>query len=160
VIPVNISGTFSKDDRPNNGLETIAAELIKDELSPRVVVAIIVPHSYSKSVGGPLVPTVRFAAIEVVPDGPDAITVRDMLDRIRGRRDQAPVMRSLFEEHEPVAGHDPDGLYDGDGFARPEGDRVVAGFAKPDDEDEDPEDEDEDVDEPLGGATSPAYAGD
>jgi hypothetical protein len=90
-------GTFAKDNRPDNGLEHIAEELVKDELSPRLVVGIVVPHAYgTRKVGEPIMPVVRFAAIEVV-DGSDALTVRELIDKYRGARHQGPADESLFD---------------------------------------------------------------
>lgn len=122
---VNISGTFKKDSRPDNGLEVIAADLVKDSLTQRLVVGIVVPHAYKGKAGEELIPTVRFAAIEVVA-GDDAVTVRNLIDKVRQARHQRPV-------EDPLPFDD----------------------SNADTEDEDEEDEDEDEDEPAGGGSSP-----
>jgi hypothetical protein len=107
---VNISGTFSKDERPNNGLEQISADLVADELRPRIVIGVVVPHKFVRKPGEGTVPTVRFEAIEVVTTDDDVETVHEMMDRLRKERHQQPVMRSLFDgERDDQDDGDPDG---------------------------------------------------
>jgi len=96
MTAVNISGTFKKDARPHNGLEHIAEQLIKDELSPVVVVGVVVPHAFKKAAGEELTPTVRIVAIE--PLEGDAVTAaKELLDAAREARGQGPGMDSLFD---------------------------------------------------------------
>lgn len=91
---VHISGTFKKDERSENGLEAIAEELVKDELSQRLIVGIVVPHAFKKIAGEAMTPTVRIIAVEVV-DGNDAGTVRDLINSYRAKRHQTAVQDSL-----------------------------------------------------------------
>lgn len=127
MTAVNISGTFAKDDRPDNGLEAIAAQLAADELSPRLVVGIVVPHAFKKKVGEPLIPVVRFAAIEAVGEA-DGVIVRELIDKYRAARRQGAVQESLFVGDYPVVNDPQD----------------------PAEEDEDDEEEDEDeADQPA-----------
>jgi hypothetical protein len=94
---VGISATFPKDDLPNNGLSVIYEQLLKDELSPVVVVGIFVPHAYQpRKVGEPEVPVLRPYALEVVTDE-DALMVRELIDSRRAARDKGPVQPSLFD---------------------------------------------------------------
>lgn len=112
---VNISGTFKRDSRPDNGLEVIADELVKDPMTTRLVVGVIVPHAYKGKAGEELSPTVRFTAIEVA-GGEDAVVLRDMLDRLRAARHQQPIQDTLFADREPRE------AFGSDGFAEPEDD--------------------------------------
>jgi hypothetical protein len=92
---VGISGTFPKDERPNNGLEAIYDDLLKDELTSRVIVGVVVPHAYApRKVGEPDIPVVRFVYIEVV-DGDNADVVREMIDAVRLRRNVGPAQPTL-----------------------------------------------------------------
>jgi hypothetical protein len=96
MTAVNISGTFAKDDRPNNGLEHIADELTKDEFTPRSIVGIVVPHRYTKEVGEALTPVVRFIAIEAVDDD-DAALIRGLINKYRQARAGSPLDETLFD---------------------------------------------------------------
>lgn len=91
---VNISGTFKKDERSENGLESISAELVKDELSQRLIVGIVTPHAFKKVAGEEMIPTVRIIAVEVV-NGEDAVIVRDLINTYRANRHQHAVQDSL-----------------------------------------------------------------
>lgn len=86
TTPVTISGTFSKDSRPSNGLEEIAESLIQDQLGRHYVVGVV--QFAGASVPGPnepLVPRVKFLAIEPL-NGPAADDAEKILDAARKRR--------------------------------------------------------------------------
>lgn len=93
---VNISGTFKKDSRPSNGLESIADALIKDELARHVVVGIVELHHVDKDPGEAPRPTVRFVAIEPVTDDAEE-QVRQILNQARNARGLNIVPESLFD---------------------------------------------------------------
>lgn len=85
--PVTISGTFSKDSRPSNGLELISGELIKDQLGLHYVVGVV--QFAGASVPGPnepLVPRVKFLGIEPLKGSPadDAKRILDEARKARG----------------------------------------------------------------------------
>jgi hypothetical protein len=70
MTAVTISGTFGKNERPSNGLEEIADQLIKDQLGRHFVVGVV--QFAGASVPGPnepLVPRVKFLAIEPLESG-------------------------------------------------------------------------------------------
>jgi hypothetical protein len=98
VTAVNLSGTFAKDERPYNGLEEIADQLIDDEFGTHYVISRIKPHGYSKKPGEPMSPTVKLEHIEVVT-GEDADWVTKKLDELyqarTGREDAPP--KDLFD---------------------------------------------------------------
>lgn len=104
---VNISGTFKKDSRPDNGLESIAEDLIHNELRRHVVVGVVELHMVKKAPGEEPIPTVRFVAIEPL-EGDAADQGRQMLNQARGGRGRAVVPEGLFDmasalEDAPVA---------------------------------------------------------
>lgn len=86
MTAVTIAGTFGKNERPSNGLETIAAQLVKDQLGRHYVVGVV--QFCGANVAGPnepLVPRVKFLGIEVVTDV-DADTVKELIDEGRKAR--------------------------------------------------------------------------
>jgi hypothetical protein len=96
MTAVKISGTFSKDSRPDNGLESIAEELAKDEFGRRVVVAVLELHKVVKEPGEAPVPTVRFVAVEpVAGDAEDACIGH--LNAARIARGQSGLSGTLFD---------------------------------------------------------------
>ena len=97
MTAVTIRGTFSKDERPSNGLEEIADDLVKNQFDRHYIVGLV--QFAGGNVTGPgegLTPAVKFAAIEVV-SGDDAVTVKALLDKTRASRDLAPVQEQLFD---------------------------------------------------------------
>ncbi len=93
MTAVNISGTFAKDERPMNGLEGIAQQLVDDEFGTHLVIGRIKPHGYSKKPGEPLTPVVKFEHIEVVGGEFDEEWVQEKLDelyRARNKREAGP----------------------------------------------------------------------
>lgn len=108
---VNISGTFKKDSRPDNGLESIAPDLIHNELRRHVVVGVVELHMVKKAPGEEPIPTVRFVAIEPL-EGDAADQGRQMLNQARNARGRAVVPEGLFDmpsdddEPTPAAGND------------------------------------------------------
>ena len=66
---VNIKGTFKKDERPNNGLEAVAADLTSRPHERRIVVALVRPvRTVIDHADGTQTPTVQFDHIEVLED--------------------------------------------------------------------------------------------
>lgn len=106
MTAVNISGTFRKDERPYNGLEAIAKQLLDRDNSgiTHVVVGIVRPHAIKWTADdGMETPTVRFDAIEVLDDD-DAAAAKEMLAtayRARTGRDSDPQDTLPFEANQP-----------------------------------------------------------
>lgn len=93
---VNISGTFKKDSRPNNGLESIAEALVRDELARHVVVGIVELHKVTKEPGEAPRPTIHFVAIEpLTGDAEDQ--GRQMLNQARNARGMSLFPEGLFD---------------------------------------------------------------
>lgn len=99
---VNISGTFSKDQRPFNGLEAIVDDLL-DETKQRdsyIVIAEIRPHAYKfRADDGVKTPTVRVDHIEVVAEAADIKTMRELLERIYAARTGDSKPASMFDDY-------------------------------------------------------------
>lgn len=93
---VNISGTFKKDTRPNNGLEAIAEELVRDELARHVVIGIVELHKVVKEPGEAPRPTVHFVAIEPLRGDAEG-QGRQMLNQARNARGLSIVPEGLFD---------------------------------------------------------------
>ncbi|GAA4681255.1 hypothetical protein [Phytohabitans rumicis] len=92
MTAVNISGTFAKDERPYNGLEAIAEQLVDDEFGTHYTISRIKPHGYNKKPGEAVVPVAKHEHIEVVT-GDDAEWVAKKLDeryRARSEREAGP----------------------------------------------------------------------
>lgn len=64
MTAVTIRGTFKKDSRPSNGLETIAGELIADKHGQHYVVGVVKWAGGNLNEEGELVPAAKFLAIE------------------------------------------------------------------------------------------------
>ncbi|WP_435589588.1 hypothetical protein [Micromonospora aurantiaca (nom. illeg.)] len=97
MTAVTISGTFSKDERPNNGLERIADDLIRNQLGRHVVVGIVqFAGATIPGPGEPLSPRVKFLAIEPLCDDA-AEQGRQMLDQARKLVNLGPVAETLFD---------------------------------------------------------------
>jgi hypothetical protein len=109
MTAVNISGTFKKDSRTDNGLEAISDALVKDELARHVVVGIIELHKFTKEPGEAPRPVVHFVAIEPI-DGQDGVILLDILNKARKTRHLGLVGETLFDHNGGEAGADePDG---------------------------------------------------
>jgi hypothetical protein len=107
---VNISGTFAKDKRPDNGLDAIAEQLNANRLQRIAVVGIIAYHAHHEVVGRPETVSVHFEAIEPTEGDADEQT-RQILDQMRKGRGLGNVELTLFdetprggEERDPTAG--------------------------------------------------------
>ena len=117
MTAVRISGTFKKDERPLNGLEAIAKQLLDHDLAMEeyTVVARVRAHAARWTADdGEEIPTARFTRVEVV-DGDDAATVELMLaQRYRARtgRDEQPELP--LHDDGPVAERPRDEWLDGD----------------------------------------------
>ncbi len=103
---VNISGTFSKDKRPDNGLDAIADKLKADHFLRVAVVGIVEYHGYHDIVGRPESLSVKFAAIEPLSGDADD-QARQMLDQARKERGLGQVELTLFEAADDGEGKDP-----------------------------------------------------
>jgi hypothetical protein len=112
MTAVNIKGTFTRDERTDNGLESISENLVKDELARHVVVGVVELHKVTKRPGEPPVPTIRFVAVEPL-DGDAQEQGRQMLDQARKLRGLGHVADTLpFDDGPddgPVEGHDDEG---------------------------------------------------
>lgn len=155
---VNISGTFSKDQRPNNGLDTIADKIKGDHFLRVAVVGIVEFHGYHDVAGRPESITVKFAAIE--PQFGDADDqARQMLDQARKARGLGQVELTLFDD---PAGGDADrdptaGPWPGDTDFKDEATTTEATAAAGDDDGPSSERvRDEWLDDGPGGVTPPA----
>ena len=93
---VNISGTMAKDQKPNNGLDTIAEKMNANRLERVAVVAIVEYHGFNQTVGKPDSITVSFAAIEPL-FGKDDTMARTLLDKARRERGLGSAELTLFE---------------------------------------------------------------
>lgn len=108
MTAVRISGTFKKDERPKNGLEAIAKELLDRDrsLDRHVVVAVVRPHaSRWTAEDGEEIPTAALDQIEVM-EGKDAQTARRLLEKAYKAR-----VGSLPQQELPIDG---DGEGEGD----------------------------------------------
>jgi hypothetical protein len=82
MTAVTLRGTFKKDSRPNNGLESIAGQLQASKLKQHFVVGVIKYAGASVSEDGVITPAAKFLAIEPL-EGDDARQVEEILDRAR-----------------------------------------------------------------------------
>src|SRR5262245_37645981 len=82
---VNLSGTFAKDKRPDNGLDEIGDKLNTDRLMRIPVAGLVEYHGHHETVGRPEYISVRFVALEPVFDDA-AEQVRQILDQARKQR--------------------------------------------------------------------------
>lgn len=83
-MAVNISATFTKDEKPRNGLVQIEDKLVDDDLlhAQYVVVATIRPKRVATDAeDGTKTPTIRFDHIEVLVDDADVEVARALLKR-------------------------------------------------------------------------------
>ena len=98
MTAVNIKGTFAKDERPGNGLEEIAEEIVHDELRRCTSVGIIEQHKVVKSPGEAPRPTVRFVAIEPLIGDDAGEQAAQMLDQARKARGLGLLQDTLFDD--------------------------------------------------------------
>jgi len=112
TITVNVMGTFSEKNRPNNGLERIARYLNENRLSHIPIVAEIGFHKNSETLDGHVL-TIKLLATEpgLEPDGSDphgyGKRIRELLDDIRKQAGKASFEETLFSV--PREGFDFDG---------------------------------------------------
>ncbi|WP_328465487.1 hypothetical protein OHA21_43720 [Actinoplanes sp. NBC_00393] len=123
-MTVNISGTFSEKQRPNNGLERVAEFLHANRITQIPVVALVEWHAHGETKTGEKL-AVSITAIEpgFEADGsdPDGIgrQIRDLLDQLRKRQGLASVEDTLFSA--PREGYDFDDAPGGEGGAELDG---------------------------------------
>jgi hypothetical protein len=130
MTAVTIRGTFLKDSRPNNGLETIADDLIADKTRTHYVVGIVKWAGGNVAEDGGLTPAVRVLAIEPLT-GEEAGRAAALLDGARKARGLGR-MEDLTPEPDPT-------LFDFDGPDDGEPRRVGEVRLGPDGEHEVPE---------------------
>lgn len=119
MTAVTISGTFSKDERPQNGLEEISADLLKDQFARHVVVGVVqFAGANVPGPGEPTIPRVKFVAIEPLTDDA-ADQARQILDQARKQRGLDLVAQTLFDD--PAGSDDED-----DGVPPPSGEELTA----------------------------------
>jgi hypothetical protein len=112
TITVNVMGTFSEKNRPNNGLERVARFLNENRLSHVPIVAEIGFHKNSETLDGHVL-TIKLLATEpgLDPDGSDphgyGKRIRDLLDEIRKEAGKGAFEETLFSV--PRDGFDFDG---------------------------------------------------
>lgn len=158
MTAVKISGTFRKDGRPDNGLESVSEVLVKDEMQRHVVVGIVEVARVSKERGEEPIPTVKFVAIEPL-HGDAEDQGRQMLDQARKLRGLGQVELTLFDagdstDRDPGAGPWPG---DADFKATDATEDTTAAAADEDGPNSDRV-RDEWLDDGPGGATPPAAA--
>jgi hypothetical protein len=112
TITVNVMGTFSEKNRPNNGMERVARYLIENRLSHVPIVAEVGFHKYSETLDGHVL-TIKLLATEpgLEPDGSDpkgaGARIRELLDELRKKEGKGAFEETLFSM--PRDGFDFDG---------------------------------------------------
>jgi hypothetical protein len=135
MTTVNLSGTWSEKQRPNNGLERVAAYVHGNRLAHIPVVGYIEFHQYTEKLTGNLL-TVSIPAIEPAlnADGTDPTGAGEqlfqILDQIRKAHGKGSVADTLFSvprEAFDFDGDDRDEEMDGQTQLRlgPDGPRAV-----------------------------------
>jgi len=124
MTTVNISGTFSEKQRPNNGLERVAEYMDRNRIAQVPVVAVVEWHSKGESKTGEKI-AVSIVAIEpgFEADGSDPTglgqQLRQLLDELRQRQGLGSVEDTLFsaprEAYDLDRGEDGPGEIDGQG---------------------------------------------
>lgn len=86
MTAVTIRGTFNKDERPSNGLEAIADDLLSDQFGTHYIVGIVTFAGSSRpGPGEHEVPAVRFLGVEPLT-GTGAEDAAKLLDAARKAR--------------------------------------------------------------------------
>jgi hypothetical protein len=82
-VSVDIKAQFSRKEKPRNGLEFIAGDLVKDPMTPRYIVArVFVPTSKVNNIeGGAVTPVVQLDLIEPMLSASDEAAAKKLLDR-------------------------------------------------------------------------------
>lgn len=119
MTAVNIKGTFTKDERPGNGLEAIAEEIVHDEFRRWTVIGIIEQHKVTKAPGEAPRPTVRFVALEPLTVEDAAEQGAQMLDQARKSRGLGLVAETLFDAPSDDQAARTDGPWPGDADYQP-----------------------------------------
>ena len=129
TITVNVMGTFSEKNRPNNGLERVARYLNENRLSHVPIVAEIGFHKNSETLDGHVL-TIKLLATEpgLNADGSDpngyGKRIRELLDEIRKQVGKSAFEETLFSI--PREGFDFDGD-EGDGEMEGQGELRLTG---------------------------------
>lgn len=109
MTAVTIRGTFSKDERPSNGLEEISADLLRDQFATHYVVGIVQFAGSSRPGPGEAeVPAVRFLGIEPLTDAAAADAAR-LLDEARKARGLGRMEESIPQPDAALFDFDGDG---------------------------------------------------
>ncbi|GIF08701.1 hypothetical protein [Actinoplanes siamensis] len=137
-MTVNISGTFSEKQRPNNGLERVAQFMDTHRIAQIPVVAVVEWHSHQETKTGTKM-AVSIVAVEpgFEADGSDPTGIggqlRQLLDELRKRNGLASVEDTLFSA--PRESYD----FDGDGGPELDGQEALPIRMGPDGEHQVPE---------------------
>lgn len=112
-MTVDIQATFSKKEKPRNGLENIAKDLIEDPLTPRyAVVRFFSPNHKVNNLDGTDIPVVRFDYVEPMLSDADEAAARKLLDRAYkarcGHMPEATLLGAKDDEHERDETNNPD----------------------------------------------------
>lgn len=110
MTAVTIRGTFKKDSRPSNGLETIAGELIADKHGQHYVVGVVKWAGGNLNEEGELVPAAKFLAIEPLTGA--------AVDAAKRILDDARKARGLGRAEDDFAKPSDPALFDFDGDGR------------------------------------------
>ncbi len=101
MTAVTIRGTFRKDSRDNNGLESIAGQLVRDKVAQHHVVGIVKWAGATVSEDGTQTPAVKFLAVEPV-SGEDAHLLAQILDRARQARGLGAAEEEFAKRTDPT----------------------------------------------------------
>jgi hypothetical protein len=110
MTTVNIQGTFKKDNREFNGLESVASDLTTRPHDRVIVIGIVETRKITQDVadGGTEAVTVRFTALEPVA-GQAAIDARAMLDKAYSERTgRSAPPDTLFDDVATDPGSEPE----------------------------------------------------
>lgn len=109
MTTVTLRGTFSKDERPSNGLEQIADDLLKDQFGTHYVVGVVqFAGSNRPGPGEHEVPAVKFLGIEPLV-GEAAESAKKILDDARKTRGLGRMEESIPTQDAPLFDFDGDG---------------------------------------------------
>jgi len=109
-MSVDIKATFSKKERPRNGLESIVKDLVTEPLTPRLVIGIVQcpTTKINNREGGARTPVVEFVFIEPMITQAEEAAARRLFDQaFKARTGKAPEPLSV-QDPLPLDGDDED----------------------------------------------------